>query len=78
MESAYFIDTIKYLKKNNTQIKIYTRLSDNVFAFNNFPKNYGYLLNESFSLSDKIIVSAKSLTKLIDEKFANKVWGCAG
>ena len=74
VESAYFIDTVKYLKKNNTKIKIYTRLSDNVFAFNNFPKNYGYLLNESFSLSDKIIVSAKSLTKLIDEKFTNKVF----
>lgn len=73
IESAYFINAIQYIRKHNSKVKIYTRLSDNVFAFTNFPKNYGHLLNESFSLSHKIIVSAKSLTKVINEKYSSKI-----
>lgn len=73
VESAYFISAIQYIKRHNPSVKIYTRLSDNVLAFNNFPSNYIHLLNESFLISDKIIVSAKSLINIINKKYSSKI-----
>lgn len=73
IESAYFIDLIRLYKENNPEIKIYTRLADNVLAFKNFPCDYSFILNEAFCISDKIIISALSLKKLINNSYSNKL-----
>jgi hypothetical protein len=73
IESSYFINVVKKIKINNSNVNIYTRLADNVLAFKNFPPKYVYLLNESFSISNKIVISAKSLKSIIDIKYEQKL-----
>jgi hypothetical protein len=73
IESSYFINVVKKIKINNPDVKIFTRLADNVLAFKNFPSKYVCLLNESFSISDRIVISAKSLKSIIDKKYEEKL-----
>jgi hypothetical protein len=73
IESSYFINVVKKIKINNPDVKIFTRLADNVLAFKNFPPKYVCLLNESFSISDRIVISAKSLKSIIDKKYEEKL-----
>ena len=73
VESAYFIDFAEYCFNQNPNLRIYTRLADNVLAFDNFPKKYEKLLSRSFLISDKIVVSARTLISIIDPVFHSKV-----
>jgi hypothetical protein len=73
VESAFYLNAIKSIKKNNTKTRIFSRLSDNVSAFDNFPHNYLYLLNDAFSISCKIIISAHTLKKTINPLFKDKI-----
>ncbi len=73
VESAFFLNAIKSIKSNNNNIKIITRLSDNVTAFDNFPSNYLHLLNDCYSISSRIVVSANTLRKTINPLYLDKV-----
>lgn len=73
-ESAFYIEAINRIKKKKS-VTILSRLADNVLAFNNFPKFYFKALNELFSISDKIIISANSLREVVNPLFHHKlVW----
>jgi hypothetical protein len=72
-ESAFFFTLINRILSINSKIKMIFRLSDNVLAFNNFPKYYEVMLNSMFEKSSKIVVSAISLNNVIQQKYNFKI-----